>query len=58
MRLAGNGTFGAPTQYTIGTHPVGIAAVNLVRKNFADIVATDSSNNTITVLINIGTAAP
>jgi hypothetical protein len=48
----GSGTFHAPVNYTVAGSPVDIAAGDLTGDGLPDIVVTDASSNTVTILYN------
>ncbi|HEV2175957.1 MAG TPA: FG-GAP-like repeat-containing protein [Terriglobia bacterium] len=50
----GDGTFGAPTTYNVGTFPLGIVAADMNNDHILDLVVVNQFNNTISVLLGKG----
>ena len=50
----GDGTFGIHTDYAVGQSPWGLAAADLNGDNKLDLIAANSNDNTISVLLNSG----
>jgi hypothetical protein len=54
MLGAGNGTFLAPTTYTVGTNPQGIAVGDVNQDGKLDVVTANQSSSTVSVLLGNG----
>jgi hypothetical protein len=53
----GNGTFGAPSQFALGTNIFAVTSGDLNRDGRLDIAAVDRSNNTVRILENNGSGS-
>ena len=50
----GDGTFGAPTTYNVGTFPLGVVAADINNDHILDLVVVNQFSNTISVLLGHG----
>ena len=55
---SGNGTFGAKTDYGVGSYPSFVAIGDLNGDGKPDLAVANSGSNTISVLLNIGRGLP
>ncbi|MEO8761286.1 MAG: FG-GAP-like repeat-containing protein, partial [Bacteroidia bacterium] len=49
----GSGTFGAATNYNVGTSPYGVIATDISGDGKADIITANQGSNDVTVLLNL-----
>ena len=49
-----DGTFGAKTDYPVGTMPVAIASVDFNADGVADLAVTNHTSNTVSILLGNG----